>query len=97
MRGRRAVKIRLSVDYKYLVKVHEATKPKKIPKVVSVQLKGVAGAKAIARMKKESVDCPVLNAEVGFLVCFLCPSFVRRVTGEVHCAGVQPPPKEWLL
>jgi hypothetical protein len=87
----------LSLDYKYVVKVREAPKPKRIPKEVSTQLKGVAGAKAIARMKKESVDCPVEKAEVGFLVCFLCPSFVRRVTGEVHCAGTQGPPKEWLL
>ncbi len=87
----------MSVDYKYVVKVREAVKPKRIPKEVSVQLKGVAGAKAIARMKKESVDCPVEKAEVGFLVCFLCPSFLRRVTGEVHCLGGQGPPKEWLL
>jgi hypothetical protein len=87
----------LSTDYKFEVKVREAAKPKRIPKEVSAQLKGVAGAKAIARMKRESVDCPVLKAEVGFLVCFLCPSFVRRVKGEVHCAGVQPPPKEWLI
>jgi hypothetical protein len=84
-------------DYKFVVKVHEATKPKRIPKVVTTQLKGVASAKSVARMKKESVDCPVLNQEVGFLVCFACPSFVRRVIGEVNCAGVEPPPKEWLL
>jgi hypothetical protein len=87
----------LSVDYKFVVKVYEATKPKRIPKEVSGQLKGVAGPKAISRMKKESVDCPVVKEEVGFLVCFLCPSFLRRVTGEVHCAGGEGPPKEWLL
>ena len=87
----------MSTDYKYVVKVYPATKPKRLPKEVTAQLKGVAGPKAIARMKKESVDCPVINAEVGFLVCFLCPSFVRRVTGEVHCAGTEPPPKESLL
>ena len=87
----------MSTDYKYVVKVYPATKPKRLPKEVTAQLKGGAGPKAIARMKKESVDCPVINAEVGFLVCFLCPSFVRRVTGEVHCAGTEPPPKEWLL
>ncbi len=52
----------MSLDYKYVVKVREAPKPKRIPKEVSAQLKGVAGAKAIARMKKESVDCPVEKA-----------------------------------
>jgi hypothetical protein len=87
----------LSADYKFVVKVKEATKPKRVPKEVSAQLRGVASAKAIARMKKESVDCPVVNQEVGFLVCFACPSFVRRVKGEVNCAGGNGPPKEWLL
>ena len=87
----------MSADYKFVVKVRAADKPKRIPKVVTEQLKGVASAKAMARMKKESVDCPVVNAEVGFLVCFACPSFVRRVTGEVNCAGGNGPPREWLL
>ena len=87
----------MSADYKYVVKIKEAPKPKRIPKVVTEQLKGVAIAKAMSRMKKENVDCPVLNQEVGFLVCFACPSFVRRVSGEVNCAGGPPPPKEWLL
>jgi hypothetical protein len=87
----------LSADYKFVVKIYAATKPKRIPKVVTEQLKGVASAKSMARMKKESVDCPVVNAEVGFLVCFACPSFVRRVKGEVNCAGGDGPPREWLL
>ena len=87
----------MPADYKYVVKIREAANPKRIPKEVSAQLKGVASAKAVARMKKESVDCPVVNQEVGFLVCFACPSFVRRVTGEVNCAGTTPPPKDWLL
>jgi hypothetical protein len=87
----------MSVDYKYLVKVYPSPNPKKVPKVVGATLKGAASGKAIARMKKESVDCPVVKKEVGFLVCFACPSFLRRVTGEVHCAGQQGPPEEWLL
>ena len=87
----------MSTDTKFVVKVYASPKPRKVPKVVTEELKGSAGGKAIARMKKEAVDCPLVNGEVAFLVCFACPSFVRRVRGEVHCAGVQPPPKEWLL
>ena len=87
----------MPADYQFVVKIKEATNPKRVPKAVSAQLKGVASAKAIARMKKESVDCPILKEEVGFLVCFACPSFVRRVTGEVNCAGGDGPPREWLL
>ncbi len=87
----------MSTDYRYLVKVYPASMPKKVPKIVTSELKGAASGKAIARMKKESVDCPVVKKEVAFLVCFACPSFLRRVMGEVHCAGKQGPPQEWLL
>ncbi len=87
----------MSTDTKFKVKIYPAAKPKKVPKVVSDELKGAASAKAISRMKKESVDCPVVGKEVAFLVCFACPSFLRRVEGVVDCAGGQGPPKEWLL
>jgi hypothetical protein len=87
----------MSSDTKYVVKVYQSPKPKRVPKVVSLELKGGASPKMISRMKKESVDCPLVKAEVSFLVCFACPSFLRRVIGEVHCAGIEPPPKEWLL
>ena len=87
----------MSTDVKFKVKVYASPKPKKVPKVVSEELKGSAGPKAISRMKKESVDCPVVKKEVAFLVCFACPSFLRRVTGEVDCAGGNGPPAEWLI
>lgn len=87
----------MSTETKFKVKVYAAIKSKRVPKVVSEELKGGASPKAISRMKKESVDCPVVNKEVAFLVCFACPSFLRRVTGVVDCAGGQGPPEEWLL
>jgi hypothetical protein len=87
----------VSQETKFKVDVFQATKPKKVPKVVSEELKGGASPKAISRMKKESVNCPVVNKEVAFLVCFACPSFLRRVTGVVDCAGGSGPPPEWLL
>jgi hypothetical protein len=86
----------VSPDAKFKVEVYDAPKPKKIPKVVSDELKGAASPKAISRMKKESVNCPMVKREVGFLVCFACPSFLRRVTGVVDCAGGNGPPDEWL-
>ncbi len=87
----------MSTDAKFKVKIYPSPKPKKVPKAVSDELKGAASAKAISRMKKESVDCPVVNREVAFLVCFACPSFLRRVSGVVDCAGGQGPPQGWLL
>jgi hypothetical protein len=87
----------VSQDAKFKVQIYVSPRPKKVPKAVSNVLKGAASAKAISRMKKESVDCPVVNREVAFLVCFACPSFLRRVTGVVDCAGGNGPPQEWLL
>jgi hypothetical protein len=87
----------VTAETKYKVNIYPSAKPKKVPKAVSDELKGAASGKAIARMKKESVNCPVVEKEVAFLVCFACPSFLRRVTGVVDCAGGQGPPKEWLL
>jgi hypothetical protein len=87
----------VALETKFKVNIYPASKPKKVPKVVSDGLKGAASAKAMSRMKKESVDCPVVKKEVAFLVCFACPSFIRRVTGVVDCAGGQGPPQEWLL
>lgn len=87
----------LSTETKFKVNIFQSPKPRKVPKAVTAELKGTAGAKAIARMKKESVECPVVQKEVAFLVCFACPSFLRRVSGVVDCAGGQGPPKDWLL
>ena len=86
----------MSQETKFKVKVYDSPKPKRIPKAVSGELKGAASPKSISRMKKESVDCPIVKTEVGFLVCFTCPSFLRRVSGVVDCAGGNGPPREWL-
>jgi hypothetical protein len=77
---------------KYEVPIITVEKPAKIPKEVTTQLKGVVSGKMMARMKKEAVHCPLVEDDVTFLVCFACPSFLRRVKGVVHCAAVQPPP-----
>jgi len=82
---------------KYQVKVYAATTPRRVPKVVSEELKGGASPKMISKMKKESVDCPIVKKEIAFLVCFACPSFLRRVSGVVDCAGEKGPPQEWLM
>jgi len=87
----------VSLTAKFQVEIFAPEKPKRIPKAVSEQLKGGASPKMISRMKKESVNCPVVKKEVAFLICFSCPSFVNRVSGVVGCAGGQGPPEEWLI
>lgn len=51
-----------------------------------LKIKGVS-PKMIKRMKLESVDCPVLKQEVGFLQCYVCKNFHSRVSGKVYCKG----------
>jgi len=72
---------RFAVDVKAL----ERALP--IPKESVQALKGVVGGKMLARMKKESVDCPVKNTATSFILCFSCGNFLRRVKGKVDCKG----------
>jgi len=51
-----------------------------------LKIKGVS-PKMIKRMKLESVDCPVLKKEVGFLQCYVCKNYFSRVSGQVYCKG----------
>jgi hypothetical protein len=51
-----------------------------------LKLKGVS-PKMLKRMKLESVDCPVLVQEVGFVQCYVCKNFNSRITGQVYCRG----------
>ncbi len=77
---------------KYVVEIVTPEKPPPTAKQYVQDLKGVAGGKQIARMKKEAVACPVLNMTVSFVQCFACPNFIRRVKGKVDCRGLPLPP-----
>ena len=77
-------------ETKFKVKVYdypEGEKPKRVSKEVTKSLKGVVSTKKIGKLKKQAIHCPVLNEERNFVECFSCKSFIRRVMGEVDCAG----------
>ena len=80
-----------NVEDKYMVDVLDA--PKAIPasKESLEATKGAVKGKALAKMKKEAVDCPVKAKRVSFIECFTCPNFNRRVRGKVGCAGLPLP------
>jgi len=80
-------------DSKYTVDIFLPEKPPPTPKQYVQDLKGVAGGKQIARMKKEAVDCPVLMKKVSFVQCFACPNFIRRIKGQVGCRGLPLEPR----
>jgi hypothetical protein len=77
-----------STEDKYTVDVMEV--PKAIPasKESLEAIKGAVKGKALAKMKKEAVDCPVKGKRVSFVECFTCCNFNRRVRGQVGCAGL---------
>lgn len=78
-------------EAKYVVEIFSPAKPPPTPKQYVDELKGAAGGKQIAKMKKEAVDCPVLKKPVSFVQCFACPNFLRRVKGKVDCRGLPLP------
>ena len=78
-------------EARFSVKIEVSDKAFRVPKEVTAEIKGVVSRKMLSRMKKEYVNCPVAKEQVPFLVCFVCPSFLRRVKGIVHCAGEEGP------
>jgi len=73
---------------KYTVNIVEVAKAVPAPKEILEAIKGAVKGKALAKMKKEAVDCPVKAKRVSFVECFTCPNFNRRVRGKVGCAGL---------
>ena len=71
-----------------MVDVVDAPKAIPAPKESLEAIKGAVKGKALAKMKKEAVDCPVKGKRVSFVECFTCSNFNRRVRGKVGCAGL---------
>jgi len=77
------------METRFYVEIKQSQKSMKpSPEALNV-LKSAVSGKMLGRMKREYVDCPVVNEAVPFLDCFVCVSFIRRVKGVVHCAGVE--------
>ena len=72
---------------RFVVDIKAVPKALPVPKESVQALKGAVGGKTLARMKKESVDCPVKNTTMSFIICFSCNNFLRRVKGKVDCKG----------
>ncbi len=75
------------MESRYVISVRETDKAIRTPKKSLESLKGVLGAKRVARMKKEAVECPIKGSTVSFVECFSCPNFERRIKGSIHCRG----------
>lgn len=78
------------MNYRYEVSVEKLDVPIKVSRELTEQVKEVLGnvsRKMLSEMKKEAVQCPVLQRQVPFLQCYTCQNFVRRVRGMVYCRG----------
>jgi hypothetical protein len=89
-----------SPDIKYLVPIKQVEKSIKVSNEAKQELQSVGimdekgklklkgiSPKMLKRMKMETVDCPVLNKEIGFIQCYVCKNFHSRITGKVYCRG----------
>jgi len=76
-------------DARYSIEIRMLEKAIPVSKELIQDLKGAAGGKLLARMKKEALDCPVKGKTVSFAECFTCKNFLRRVKGTVGCKGDQ--------
>ena len=88
------------LEHKYEVDIQQTEKRQRLPNEIKdelkvsgmmdekgkLKLKGVS-PKMLKRMKQEFVDCPVLEGDIQFIQCFVCPNFQSRVTGKVLCKG----------
>ena len=87
------------LEYKYEVKVERRDKPIRFDASTKEALReagmmnnnklkitGVS-PKMLKIMKAEYVECPVLQGEVHFVQCFVCPNFQSRLNRMVLCRG----------
>jgi hypothetical protein len=85
-----------TVEDKYQVKIIVPERAVRVPKESSEAIKGAVKGKMLRQMRKEAVDCPVKLRVVGFVECFTCSNFNRRVKGAVGCRGLPNPTTEIL-
>lgn len=88
------------LEHRYEVKVERREKAARLDQATKAVLKeagmmneknklkinGVS-PKMLKVMKMEYVNCPVLEQEVHFVQCFVCPNFQSRLNKMVLCRG----------
>ncbi|HIE23603.1 MAG TPA: hypothetical protein EYP68_05185 [Candidatus Korarchaeota archaeon] len=72
---------------KYEVPVIKLERALRTKKEVREKVKEMLGGGVVRKFNKDAVDCPVRGKRVSFLECYICPNFIRRFKGTVHCRG----------
>lgn len=77
----------MAADHKFELQVVKQSRALKVDKEYKDKIRELYGDKIISKFSRDSVECPVMNKSVSFLVCMGCPNYVRRYKGLVHCRG----------
>ena len=72
---------------RYEVKIVRLERALRTKKEVREKVKELLGGSMVKKFSKDAVDCPVHEKRVSFLECYICPTFIRRFKGTVHCRG----------
>ena len=75
------------VEPKYKLKVIRVGRAIRASKEVRDRAKKEMGSSIYKKFSKDAVECPVKGKTVSFIECFVCPNYIRRYKGEVHCKG----------
>jgi len=67
------------------LKIQTLDRALRVSRDVRERAKRELGAKLLKRFSKDAVMCPVEGKMVSFLQCYVCPNFIRRYKGELHC------------
>jgi transcription initiation factor TFIID TATA-box-binding protein len=88
MKLKRLLQASQSSDDQHTVDVLDAPNAIPVPKASLEAIRCGVKGKALERMMKEAVECPVKAKRVSFVACFTCANFNRRIKGKVGCAGL---------
>jgi len=88
MKLKRLLQASQSSDDKHTVDVLDAPNAIPVPKASLEAIRCGVKGKALERMMREAVDCPVMAKGVSFVACFTWSNFNRRIKGKVSCAGL---------
>ncbi len=87
------------LEHKYEVTVNQREKAARLDKETKEVLKkagmikdnklkiGGVSPRMLKIMKAEYVDCPVMEKEIHFVQCYVCPNFQSRLKKMVMCKG----------
>ena len=67
------------------IKTKKVKEVLKIDPMIRGKIKDAGLTRRVIFMKSELIDCPLHKEEIVAITCMVCPHYVRRIKGVVHC------------